>query len=260
MNCEDVLPLLNLLNDSALDSRNTADILEHLKECGQCQSEWDSMLAVRRQIRRMKNEIQVPPGLMDRVSAVIDRENTRRSIGAVASMNYRQLVAIAAGLVVLALGALYLLHQGQTVKPVTIEVASLVNREFAGDPAFELVADHQLLSEKLGYTIKYLKFPDWKINEVGTYRAKNIKGNDQIIARLQLHRVSDGREARIYCYQAPAGSLKTTSLADRDVGGKRVWLGRQGALSYACWTQNERDYLLISSLSQKELEELIRSA
>lgn len=258
MTCEDVLPLLNLLADDALGNQDAARILEHLKECSHCQGEWDAILAVRSGMRRRRDAIEVPPTLMDKVSKAVDRENKQRPIAAVAKTFNAPSLAMVAGLVLLIVLASYL-FQHLNAGTVPVEVAALVNREFNADPAFELVDDREALSDRLGYPIRYLKFADWKINQAGTYRARNIEGNDRLIARFELERRLAGKAEKIYCYQAPAGALKAASLLEKDVGGRKIKVGRQGPLSFACWTENERDYLLVSPLSEEELEDLVRS-
>jgi hypothetical protein len=258
MTCDDVLPLLNLLADDALGNQDAARILEHLKECSHCQSEWDAIQAVRSGMRRMRAGIEVPAGLMDRVSKAVDRENKQQPILAITkTINGPKLAMVASLVLLIALGSYLFQHLNAAAVPV--DVVALVSREFNADPAFELVDDREALSDRLGFPIRYLKFADWKINQAGTYRARNIQGNDRLIARFELERSSAGKEEKIYCYQGPAGSLQSSSLLEKSVGGKKIRVGRRGPLTFACWTENERDYLLLSPLPEEELEELVRS-
>jgi hypothetical protein len=257
MTCDEVLPLLNLLADDALGNPESARILEHLKECNRCQGEWDSILAVRSKMREMRDAIEVPADLMAKVSKAIDREN-KQPVAPATRWISGPPIAMVAGLVLLiALGSFLIQYLNSNAVPVDVDV--LVSREFKVDPAFELIDDREALSDRLGYPIRYLKFGDWKINQAGTYRARNVQGNDRLIARFELERKLTGKEEKIYCYQAPAGALKTASLPEKNVGGKKIHLGRQGPITFVSWTENERDYLLVSSLSEQELEELVRS-
>lgn len=258
MTCDEVLPLLNLLADDALGNPEAARILEHLNECNHCQGEWDSILAVRSKMRGMRDAIKVPPDLMAKVGKAIDRENKRPTVIPPTRWMSGPPAALVAGLVLLiALGSFLTQYLNSGAVPVDVDV--LVSREFKVDPAFELIDDREALSDRLGYPIRYLKFADWKINQAGTYRARNVQGNDRLIARFELERKLQGKAEKIYCYQAPAGVLKTASLPEKNVGGKKIRLGRQGPITFVSWTENERDYLLVSSLSEQELEELVRS-
>jgi hypothetical protein len=258
MNCEDVQPLLNPLSDNALGSQDTALIMAHLKDCHDCLGEWDALLSIRGQMRRLRDHVQPPEDLLSQVKRTIDRESSQKSRDAWRGFINRKLAAMVAALVLLSVSAAYLFWW-PNAEATALDVASLVNREFGTDPAFENVADDQLLSQRLGFSIKYLKFKDWKINQAGTVKAKNLKGDEQLIARFQLGRKLPGKVEKIYCYQAPAGSLKTRLLATQKLAGKTVRLGQQGQFSFACWTENDRDYLLVSPFSLKELAELVSS-
>src|SRR5262245_48555635 len=108
MTCEDVLPLLNLLADDALGNQDAARILEHLKDCSDCQGEWDSILALRSGMRRRRDAIEVPATLMDKVSKAVDRENKQQPIAAITKTINAPTLAMVAGLVLLIVLGSYL--------------------------------------------------------------------------------------------------------------------------------------------------------
>ena len=64
MKCEEVRPLLDPLLDNELPTQPTALIMEHIRNCGDCQDVWDGRLSLRERMRAFVSNISIPERLL----------------------------------------------------------------------------------------------------------------------------------------------------------------------------------------------------
>jgi hypothetical protein len=256
MKCSDARPLLDLLCDGALETKDSALVLDHMKTCGECQHEWNSLEQLRTSFLDAKKNPQLPPGLMERISDRLkeeERSERRRYFAQFA--HALPVVAIAAAVLVIGFFLLPTLNRVNT-KTASIQTASadtLVD-DLVSENTLTLVADRNELARKLGYDLKYLRLPDWRMNKSGVY---NLKATVPI-ARIDFVRKENSGAERLSCYQAPEGTIHAEGASLEDIEGKRVFFGKHGNFQYALLSKNGRDYLFVTALSRLQLEEIVR--
>jgi anti-sigma factor RsiW len=256
MKCSDVRPLLDLLCDGALETKDSALVLDHLKSCGECQHEWNDLEQLRASFQDAKEKPQLPVGLMERISDKLkDEERSERKRYFAQFASALPVMAIAATVLIIGFFLLSVIHQVDT-KSASIQTASadtLVD-DLVSEKILTPVTDRSDLARKLGYDLKYLRLPDWQMNKSGVY---NLKATVPI-ARLDFVRKENSGSQRLSCYQAPQGTIHAEGARVEDVEGKRVLFGKHGNFQYALLSRNGRDYLFVTALSKLQLEEIVR--
>ncbi len=255
MKCSEVRPLLDLLYDELLETKDSALVLDHLKNCDECRGEWEAMEELRARVAAAKSNTFMPPELMEKVSlAVKNEDRNKRSFGLLPQQI--PLVSIAATILLIGWFLVpQFLHsdvQPQSTLAARTSSAQKLIADLTADGAVTSEPDKQQLDKKLGYNLKYVHLPSWKLQQSGIYLAQSN------IARFDFVRDANSEE-RLCCYQAPAGTIEAVGNS-QDLAGKQVTFGNQSGYQFAKWTQNGRDYLFVTKLSQPVLEEIIRGA
>ncbi len=255
MKCSEVCPLLDLLYDDTLETKDSALVLDHLKNCDQCRVEWESMEELRSRISAAKNNTFMPAELMEKVSlAVKNEDKNKRTFGLLPQQI--PLVSIAATILLVGWFLVpQVLHSNNQQATTLAERTSTAQRliaDLTADGAVIAESDRQLLDKKLGYTLKYVHLPSWKLQRSGIYL---VQSN---IARFDFVR-DENLEEHLSCYQGPEGTIKAVGNS-QEIAGKQVTFGNQSGYQFAKWTQNGRDYLFVTKLPQPVLEEIIRGA
>jgi len=255
MNCSDVRPLLDLLYDELLETKDSALVLDHLKNCNDCRTEWEALEELRSRIAAAKDNTLMPPDLMDKVSLSLKNNSSNRRIFGMLPQQI-PLASIAASILLLGwvLVPQYL-HSGDDRQATLATRTSSAQKLIADLTTTGTIApesDKQELDKRLGYKLKYVHLPSWKLQNSGIYIAQAN------IARFDFVRDANSDE-QLSCYQAPEGTIKAIGNA-QELAGKQVTFGNQSGYQFAKWTQNGRDYLFITKLPKPVLEGIIRGA
>lgn len=255
MKCSEVRPLLDLLYDELLETKDSALVLDHIKNCDHCRAEWEAMEELRSRIATAKNNTFMPPELMEKVSLAVKNEDLGQRIFGLLPQQI-PLVSIAASILLVAwfLVPQFLRSsdQPQAMLAARTSTAQKLIADLTTDGAVTPEPDKQQLDKLVGYDLKYVHLPSWKLRQSGIYIAQSN------IARFDFVRDANSNE-RLSCYQAPEGTIKAYGNA-KELAGKQVTFGNQLGYQFAKWTQNGRDYLFVTKLPQPVLEEIIRGA
>jgi RNA polymerase primary sigma factor len=71
MNCNEVIPLLQLMIDDQATAESTAAVVQHLKECSPCHSEWTNELSIRQRLHEFRDNIKMSDTLPQRIIALL---------------------------------------------------------------------------------------------------------------------------------------------------------------------------------------------
>jgi Putative zinc-finger len=252
MKCTDARPLLDLLCDGALEVKDSALVLDHLKTCEECQDEWNGLEQLHSSFRDAKDKPPMPAGLMEKISGkLVDDERSKRKPVFVSIM------AIAATF--LLFGFLFMSWTYQTNNTTTatkVASADTLVEDLVAEETLEPVTDRKELAKKVGYDLKYVRLPQWQMNKSGVYKSQATTP----IARFDFVRKGQSGDQRLSCYQAQQGMIRANTANLKNLGDKHVLFGNHGKFQFALWTQNGRDYLFVTALSQPQLEEIVRDA
>lgn len=253
MKCSEARPLLDPLCDGALEAKDSALVLDHLKTCDQCQHEWKDLEDLRTQFQEAKGVTQVPVGLMEKISERLkaDERNDRSH----ALRRYAlPVVAIAAGALLVGMFSITSMQHNATSTQAAL--ADSLVEHIGSNEGLEPVVDRGALAQKVGYDLKYLRLLQWKMRKSAVYTTPD----HQAIARFDFIRNSKSGEQQLSCYQAPEGSIRAANSAPESVAGKRVHFGNRGNMQYALWSQDGRDYLFVTALPLEQLREIVRES
>jgi hypothetical protein len=261
MKCSDARPLLDLLFDDALETKDSALVLDHLKSCDECQQEWDELEQLGTSFQGIKAKPQLPAGLMTRISDKLqdeEKSERKRYFAQFAQFVHAlPLVAIAATVALIGLFLLSSIHQVDP-RSTLIQTASadtLVD-DLDSERTLAPVADQREFDKRVGYNLKYLRLSEWQMNKFGVYKTATATATP--IARFDFVRKDGSGSQHLSCYQAPQGTILAQGAYSENVEGKRVFFGNHSNLQYALWSQNGRDYLFVTALSKPQLEEILR--
>jgi hypothetical protein len=254
MKCSDTRPLLDVLCDGALEAKDSALVLDHLKSCDDCQFEWNDLEQMQATFHDAKNEFQLPRQLMERISEKLsDEERKQQKHSFEQCARLVPIMAIAASFT--AIGFIL----PPCIRPIgtqqifiqTASTGTLVE-DLASKGALESVINRNELAKRVGYDLKYLRLPGWQMQNGGVYKS---------LASLPITRFDFVRGGqRLSCYQAPQGVIRTQAAQSMNLEGKHVLLGSHGKFQFALWSQNGRDYLFVTPLSRLQLEEIVSDA
>jgi hypothetical protein len=258
MICSEVRPLLDLLCDGVLPAKESALVLDHLRLCDQCQPEWSELEQLRSRFLEAKQKVQIPAGLMNKISEQIKKEERQKRLHLFKKYS-PPVLAVAAGLAFAGFFVIPWLSRfgnpasmsSSLVSGTNASVESLVEN-FRSNGAVEAIADRKQLGTKVGYPLKYLRLPAWRVANAGVYRSPSVA-----VARFDFVKGQGDSVEQFTCYQAPAGAISAKTAEPREIKGKHVLFGNRGDLQFALWTQDERDYLLVTRLPKAKLEEII---
>jgi hypothetical protein len=258
MKCSDALPLLDLLSDGALEAKDSALVLDHLKSCSECQCEWNDLEQLHSSFHDAKEELQLPAGFMEKISEKLKDEERNQQwrffeqYGRAVPM-----VAIAATLILIGFLVLPSIHQLDT-RSTSLQTASAdtLVEDLVSEGTLEPVMDGNDLAKRVGYDLKHVRLPEWQMNKLGVYKAQATMP----IARFDFVRKGQSGDQHLSCYQARQGTILAKVAKSENLEGKRVLFGSHGKFQFALWSQNGRDYLFVTLLSKPQLEEIVRGA
>jgi hypothetical protein len=258
MKCSDKRPLLDLLLDGALEAKDSALVLDHMQTCTECQCEWNVLEQLRTSFHDAKGEPLLPEALMARISERLrDEERNQHKQFIQQYARPVSMLAVAASFALIGFLLPPLIHQIDT-RPVLIQTASADSlvEDFVSEGTLEPVADGTELAKRVGYDLKYVRLPEWQMKKSGLYKSQS----SMPIARFDFVRMGQSGYQQLSCYQAPQGVIRAETGSSEDLDGKRVLFGNHGQFQFALWSQNGRDYLLVTALSKPQLEEIVRAA
>jgi anti-sigma factor RsiW len=254
MICTDVRALLNLLCDDALDARDAAMVLDHLRSCTECDTEWKELENLRADFHTARAKIVVPPGLNERIFAGLKREEQEQHHSFIKrSAKNASLLAIAASLALIGYFTLPVMQKPgeQLVLSQAVSAAALIE-DYAEQKPLEQAKDRSELNQKVGFELKQVPLPEWRLKDSAVYRA----GTPLNLARFDFVRAGKTGQDYLTCYQGKQGTIKAGGPKEI-VAGKEVIFGRQGGYQFALWSQNDRDYLFITELSKAQLRGIV---
>jgi len=258
MKCSDARPLLDLLCDGALEAKDSALVLDHLKSCDECERDWNDLEQLRSRFQEAKENPQMPAGLMEKISQKLkdeERNQQRRFIQRFSRP--LPLMAIAATFALIGFLLLPWIHHIDT--PLTAmqpASADTLVEDLVSEGTLEPAIDRNELAKKLGYDLRFVRLPAWQMNKLGVYRSQGSTP----IARMDFVRKGLSGDQHLSCYQAPEGVIQANAANLENVEGKHVFFGNHGKFQFALWSQNGRDYLMVTMLSRPQLEEIVRGA
>jgi anti-sigma factor RsiW len=258
MNCNDVRPLLDLLCDGALDAKDSALVLDHLKSCFECQSEWDDMEQLHASFQLAKSRPEMPAWLMDKVSSRLREEDRNEQKKFFQScMRSMPALAIAAAVVLVGFFVLPAVEKQNNQSPSesTASADTLVE-DLVSAGTLEQVSDRSELTKRVGYDLKQVRLPQWHMERSGVYKSQAPVS----IARFDFVRSGEAGSQRLSCYQAPQGVIRAKTADAVSFAGKQVQFGTHGKFQFALWSQNGRDYLFVTDLSKSQLQEIVAGA
>jgi len=256
MKCSDTQPLLDLLCDDALDAKDCALVLDHLKSCPQCQSEFNDLEELRSRFHEAKDKPLMSVALMNRISTKLkDEERAEQQRFFKNLVKPVPMLAIAAAFALVGFFLLPWLHQSDTRTVATASTDSLIE-DLASNSSSRPVMDRSELGKRLGYDLKYLQLPTWRMDKSSVYQS----GLSVPIARFDFVRKGESGTQHLTCYQAPQGVIRANGAESKTIGGKRVLFGNHAHFQFALWSQDGRDYLVVTALPKPLLEEFVRRA
>jgi hypothetical protein len=271
MICNEARPLLDLLCDGVLPAKESALVLDHLHSCDLCQPEWNALEQLRTRFLEAKSKVLMPAGLMSKISGTIRKEESDNRDRFFKKYTPPVLAAGIAAAAVAFVGYVAIPWLNQKLNPAgtmaakfcppqrsvphlppaTTLAESLVDN-CRCNGAIEAVSNPDQLEPKLGYRLRYLRLPAWRLAGAGVYRAPSVA-----VARFDFVKGHCGVMQQVTCYQAPEGAINTSAKKTRDAHGKHVIFGNRGDMQFALWTQDERDYLFVTRSPRATLEEIV---
>ncbi|MFA6210805.1 MAG: hypothetical protein WCT03_03800 [Candidatus Obscuribacterales bacterium] len=256
MNCNESQPLLDFLCDGALEHKDSALVLDHIKACSDCERQWRAQENLHVMFRNERKKITIPVNLTERVSYSLRQEE--RGERALLFGRYRGLMTF--GGVTVAAAALLLVitpyqHNSESLKAKQAYSAQSLIGDLTADVGVTLVDNKQELVRELGYELKYLRLPQWKLSKIAVYRTNQTA---TALARFDFVKVGASGSQSLTCYQGPRGVIKSKNARSEDFAGRRVTFGQSGLYQFALWSVSNRDYLFIGNMSSVELRELVR--
>jgi Putative zinc-finger len=269
MICNEARPLLDLLCDGVLPAKESAMVVDHLTTCDNCQPEWTALEQLRARFLEAKQKVQMPSGLMTKISDSMRREDRdssdrifRKFLPPVLAAGVAAAAVAVVDCVVIpwlserlnpAAATYYKSRPAPIAKPIPAAstLAEFLIDNCRNNGKVEGVSNPNQLEPKLGYRLKYLRLPAWRLAASGVYRAPSVA-----VARFDFVKGHCGVMEQVTCYQAPAGAINASAPKPQDKHGKHVIFGNRGDMQFALWTQDERDYLFVTRLPKATLEEI----
>lgn len=253
MKCSEALPLLDLLYDQLLETKDSALLLDHLKNCDGCQSEWEGMEDLKRRFTIAKSSTTLPKHLIDQVAIALKREDKSNYL----QTNFSQLPLAGIAASILVLGWL-IVPQFNVTRDDRATIASshssakTLIQDLTMHGSIIPEPDKRLLNKRLGYELKFVNLPAWTMESAGLYT------QSARIARFDFVNKNNANE-HLHCYQALEGTISATGV-ERTIGGKPVIWGSESGYQFAKFSQNGRDYLFVTKLPDTVLEEIVSGA
>jgi hypothetical protein len=257
MNCSDARPLLDLLCDGALDTKDSALVLDHLKSCSECQRDWNDLEQLQARFREEKDKFQLPAGAMDRIADKLREEERTQQKRFFQRFVRVPILAVAASLALIGYPFLTGLQKiNSSSDSMQTASADTLVEDLVAERNLEPMKDRKELVRKLGYDLNYLRLPEWQMDKSGLYKS----ATKLPIARFDFVRKGQTGSQLLSCYQARQGVIRAKAAEPENIEGKRVLVGSHGKFNFALWSQNGRDYLFVTALSKSQLEEIVRGA
>lgn len=258
MNCNESRPLLDLLCDGTLEHKDSALVLDHVKSCVACEQQWSAQEKLHAMFRTERHKLTIPANLTERISTCLKHEE--RAERSRVFSGYRTALTVSGLTVVAAALLLIFIPYNRKFDSDTLEhdysAQSLIG-DLAADVGAVSVGNKQELTQQLGYELRYLHLPQWKMSKIALYRAKHP---NKALARFDFVKVGASGPLRLTCYQGLKGVIKVGAGRPEDLAGRKVTFGQSGRYQFALWSANDRDYLFISDMPSADLRELVTSS
>src|SRR4030095_500432 len=170
----DVRPLLDLLLDGALETKDSALVLDHMQSCRECQCEWNDLEQMHTSFHDAKGKPQLPEGLMARISEKLrDEERNQHKRFVQQYARPVSMLAIAASFALIGFLLLPVIHHIDT-RPALIQTASAdtLVEDLVSEGTLEQVADRTELAKRVGYDLKYVRLTERQMNKSGMSKSK----------------------------------------------------------------------------------------
>lgn len=253
MKCEEVRPLLDPLLDNELPTQPTALIMEHIRNCGDCQDVWDGLLSLRERMRAFVSNISIPERLLPSIDEVLQKEIRKQR--AVLRVRNFILGSVAAALLLVP-AAIFTLNNANigSHEPASVqEIVHTFRQEYAKSPPVSSSLNLASISKRAGFPVTELKMPNWRLASAETLKMPN---HSECIVKLTYVRKTAGKLEQITCYQACHGQITATGLKEHNMNGRYFCCGKISELSVVYWPNQGKDHLLVSALPERDLVNL----
>jgi hypothetical protein len=244
MNCSDANALLDLMHDDELEPKDAALLLEHLNGCAPCSAELDSLQNLRDVFRTARASTPAAPeSMMARISNELAAEPQ-----VAVSRKKRAVPYVVAGLSSLVASVVVLVMSFAPQMTSTPIMATTLIDETPTGAASESLG--RSTNSQLGFEMHYIQFAGWRAERIAALPSTAH------VARVDFAPTTGtaSGDRSLTCYQGLAGTIQVPADAAKiSIGKRTVATGVRAKLSYAVWTENERDYLLVSSMPQADL-------
>ncbi|MBI4532685.1 MAG: zf-HC2 domain-containing protein, partial [Candidatus Melainabacteria bacterium] len=236
MKCDEVLPLIDPLLDNELPTQPTALIMEHIRNCPNCQDAWDGRLALRERFQRFTANVAVPDKALDRLDQglqkLVRRQHHLTLVKKLATWS------AAAALVLVPL-TVFVLRKFDSHAPVTAEeIVRTFRQDVRSNTNWQRQPDLSHLSQQAGFSVADLKLPDWNLASADMLK---LPHHSQCIVKLVYVRNVAGKTEHITCYQACQGRMKVAGLNEQNIQGRYICCGKIHNLSVVYWPREGRD-------------------
>ena len=257
-------PLLNLLTDDALSNKDTVLVQQHLGDCVECQWEWNEISWLRQRLSNFREQLQPSQDFRLRLEQALDKEGSPWFPGNLPSQVLRYAAAIVIIISSTVLVPMTYKHNDSYFVATPTRLIDGLN-----DPAgLHAVSDRNQLVQQSPYNLEFINLPGWRLTKVGLY---SMAGAGPI-ARLDFSRpypyypqYDNGQHHAcaglkpiavhtVSCYQAPAGTISAKAGKERIFGSKKTRIGHYGQYHWALWSQNGMDYLLVTQMSESQID------
>jgi anti-sigma factor RsiW len=243
MNCEETKRFLDAYLDRELDLRRYTELEQHLSLCPSCHAVAQELEEFRALFMAGAQTLKAPPGLRANVLAAVRREQAKQS-----TAFWRQPWVYAAAVVILSLFlALNILLPdagGELSRQAVFLHAQSLG---ANHPVDVTSANPQVvkswLTAKLDFVPPVVGFPAWGYSLFGG--RVDVIQNRSVAALVYKH---DQDVVTLFCWP-PKKEKGRLSKSDHLIEGYHV----------STWSNAECNYILVSKLSDREMEEFVDS-
>lgn len=253
MKCEEFKPFLDPLLDNELPTQPVAMLMEHIRNCCDCQQAWDARVALRERVRVFASRISLPEGGLRRVDEALQKDmslkrNSRRFAGLILS-------SVAAALVIIP-STFFILKNSYSVsqKPASVqEIVQSFRKENSTTSLPAPAANLGAISQSAGFPITELKMAKWHLSSAEMIK---LPQHSQCLVKLTYISETNGKRKKVVCYQACHGQITADGLKEHQMNGRYFCCGKISDLSVVYWPNQGKDHLLVSTLPERDLVRL----
>ncbi len=244
MNCDQSRHYLDPLIDNELSIDLTAEMMQHLDSCLQCQDQWTGLTRLRATVLGAIERIEIPPGLVGRIKSRVDKSEGRRS-----RLSFRWLnpgsVAAAAAIVIVALVAFILLTTPKAKDSLVPNDLVADHRNAAAMGSMSVNPQRELRQLQQTLALEPVNLPGWKLVKVEQCQIDKLPAIHLCYANSKKQMLS--------CYQLKHGLFDAAGLKKHSMNGRIYCCGQLKDVSIVYRPSEKLDRILISAMPEREL-------